>query len=71
MLRSVHRHERPESVRADIASDDEEIARRNFRQKTVLVAERNDSHTVRLTLGGLLSMHVERHTRTGIRRSAK
>jgi hypothetical protein len=67
MLRSVHRHVRPEPIRADIPSDDEEIARRNLRQKSVLVAERNDSHDVCLNPGGsLLSMHAERRTRTGI-----
>ena len=39
-------HERPETVRADVASDDQEIARRNIGQKPVLIAERNDSHAV-------------------------
>ena len=40
------RHERPETVRADIAGDDQEIARRNVGQKPVPIAERNDSHAV-------------------------
>jgi hypothetical protein len=43
-MRVVDSHERSETVRADIASDDQEIARRNIGQKPVLIAERNDSH---------------------------
>jgi hypothetical protein len=46
LIRVVHRHERPETVRADVASDDQEIARRNVGQEPVLIAERNDSHAV-------------------------
>ena len=46
LIRVVDRHERPETVRADIASDDQEIARRNIGQEPVLIAERNDSHAV-------------------------
>ena len=46
LIRVVDRHERPETVRADIAGDDQEIARRNVGQEPVLIAERNDSHAV-------------------------
>ena len=46
LIRVVHRHERPETVRADVAGDDQEIARRNVGQDPVLVAECNDSHAV-------------------------
>ena len=33
LIRVVDRHERPETVRADVASDDQEIARRNVGQE--------------------------------------
>ena len=46
LIRVVDSHERPETVRADIAGDDQEIARRNVGQEPVLIAERNDSHAV-------------------------
>jgi hypothetical protein len=46
LIRVVDRHERAETVRADVASDDQEIARRNVRQEPVLIAERNDSHAM-------------------------
>jgi hypothetical protein len=36
----------PKTVRADVAGDDQEIARRNVWQESVLIAERNDSHAV-------------------------
>ena len=46
LIRVVDSHERPETVRADVAGDDQEIARRNIWQEPVLIAERNDSHAV-------------------------
>ena len=46
LIRGMDRHERPETVRADLASDDQEIARRNVGQEPVLIAERNNSHAV-------------------------
>jgi len=46
LIRIVDSHERPETVRADVAGDDQEIAGRNAGQKSVLIAERNDSHAV-------------------------
>jgi hypothetical protein len=42
----VHRHERPEAVRAHVAGHDHEVASRDFRKKPVLVAERHDTHEV-------------------------
>ena len=47
LIRVVDRHERPETVRADIAGDDQEIARRDIRQEPVLIAEGNNSHADR------------------------
>ena len=47
LIRVVDRHERPETVWADVASDDQEIARRNVRQEPVLIAEGNNSHADR------------------------
>ena len=44
LMRIVHRHEWPESVRTHVASDDDEIAWRNIWQEPVLVTERHDSH---------------------------
>ena len=44
LMRIVHRHERPEPVRADVAGDDQEIASWNVWQEPVLIAERHDSH---------------------------
>lgn len=44
LMRIVPCHERAEAVRADIASNDQEIARRDVRQKSVLVTERDDPH---------------------------
>ena len=44
LMRIVHRHEWAEAVRAHVAGNDHEIARRNLRQKPVLVTERHDSH---------------------------
>ena len=46
LTRVVHRHERPETVRANVAGDDQEIARRNVGQEPLLIAERNDSYAV-------------------------
>jgi hypothetical protein len=46
LIRVVDSHERPEAVRADVACDDEEIARGNVGQEGVLIAERNDSHAL-------------------------
>ena len=46
LIRVVDSHERPETVRADVAGDDQEIARRNVGEESVLIAERNDSHAV-------------------------
>jgi hypothetical protein len=43
-MRVVHRHEWPESIRADVACDDHEIAWRNVRQEPVLIAEGHDAH---------------------------
>jgi hypothetical protein len=39
--------ERPETIRADIAGDDQEIARRHVGQEPVLIAEGNNSHADR------------------------
>jgi hypothetical protein len=40
----VHPQERANSIGADVARDDQEITRRDFRQMTVLIAERDNPH---------------------------
>jgi hypothetical protein len=40
----VHPQERANSIGADVARDDEEITRRDFRRMTVLIAERDNPH---------------------------
>jgi hypothetical protein len=44
LLRGVHSQERANSIGADVARDDQEITRRDFRQMTVLIAERDNPH---------------------------
>ena len=44
LLGGVHRPKGPESIRAHIARDDQEVARGDVRQVAVLIAERDDSH---------------------------
>jgi hypothetical protein len=46
-MRIVHRHERSETVRANVAGDDQEIAWRDVWQEPVLIAEGNNAHTDR------------------------
>ena len=43
---TVLRERAVDTVRADVAPDDQQIARRDIRQKPVLVAEGNDAHAV-------------------------
>jgi len=49
LIRGVARRERAESIRADVARHDQEIALRDVRQKPVLIAERDDPHTPQCT----------------------
>ena len=46
LLRGVHRQKGPEAIRAHIAGDDQEIARWDFREEAVLIAERDNPHVV-------------------------
>jgi hypothetical protein len=45
-IRIVHRQKRTEAIWAHIASDDQQIARRNLWQVPVLIAERDNPHLV-------------------------
>jgi hypothetical protein len=50
LVRSVHRQEGSEPIRADVTRDDQHIARRDGRKVTVLIAERDNPHLVILPL---------------------
>ena len=67
LMRVVHRHERPEPVRADVAGDDQEIAWRDVWQEPVLITERNDSHALSLSASVASSGNTQPADRRSLR----